>query len=200
MGSARFRGEVVNYKPPRQTLDGIFARPNPPRGGVLQGLKLTEISDGLSKTAMFAEVMRGAAAFNATETVHTTAFNTATDFSDRQLADGQFVPQCSPTATGTPIQYTGQQYFRGDLPYTFMYTHTLPPNWNVKSQTAATQRYNCGLFPQSNAAHIAASSYHPGGAGVVMADASTRFIADSVDFDVWQGVGSRAGGESADLN
>jgi hypothetical protein len=166
---------------------------------VLQGVKLSEITDGTSKTAMFSEVMRGAAAFNATDTVHTTAFNTASTFAARQLADGRTVPQCLPNATETPIQYTGQQYYRGDLTYTFMYTHTLPPNWNVKSQVAATQRYNCGTTAFS-VAHIAASSYHPGGAGVVMADASTRFIADSVDFDVWQAVGSRAGGESVDLN
>jgi prepilin-type N-terminal cleavage/methylation domain-containing protein len=196
VGGAAFRGGVTWNG---RSLDGIFAQPNPPAGGVLQGVKLSEITDGTSKTAMFSEVMRGAAAFNATDTVHTTAFNTASTFAARQLADGRTVPQCLPNATETPIQYTGQQYYRGDLTYTFMYTHTLPPNWNVKSQVAATQRYNCGTTAFS-VAHIAASSYHPGGAGVVMADASTRFIADSVDFDVWQAVGSRAGGESVDLN
>jgi prepilin-type N-terminal cleavage/methylation domain-containing protein len=196
MGGAAWRGRVTWNG---RSLDGIFAQPDPPAGGVLQGVKLSEITDGTSKTAMFSEVMRGVAADGTSDTVHTTAFNTPSAFAARQLADGRTVPQCLPNATGTRIQYTGQQYYRGDLTYTFMYTHTLPPNWNVKSQEAAAQRYNCGTDAAS-VAHIAASSYHSGGAGVVMADASTRFIADSVDFDVWQAVGSRAGGESVDLN
>jgi prepilin-type processing-associated H-X9-DG protein len=48
--------------------------------------------------------------------------------------------------------------------------------------------------------HIAASSYHVGGANVLFADSSTRYVNDNVDFDVWQAVGSRAGGESLTLN
>jgi prepilin-type processing-associated H-X9-DG protein len=81
-----------------------------------------------------------------------------------------------------------------------MYTHTLPPNWNSRTGSSATQKYNCGLAPQFNTAHIAASSYHVGGANVLFADSSTRYVNDNVDFDVWQAVGSRAGGESLTLN
>jgi prepilin-type processing-associated H-X9-DG protein len=40
-----------------------------------------------------------------------------------------------------------------------------------------------------------ASSYHPGGANVVMCDGSVRFAKDSVSRQVWQGLASRAGGE-----
>ena len=196
MGGSAFRGGVVWNG---ITLDGIFAMPNPPAGSILQGYKISQITDGTSKTAMFAEVMRGAVAFNDTTTVHTTAFNTASTLAARQLADGRSVPQCLPNATETPIQYTGQQYFRGDLTYTFMYTHTLPPNWNARAASAATQRYNCGTTAFS-VAHIAASSYHPGGANVLFADSSTRYVNDNVDFDVWQAVGSRAGGESVTLD
>ena len=49
-------------------------------------------------------------------------------------------------------------------------------------------------------AHIAASSYHPGGANVLFADSSTRYVNDNVDFDAWQAVGSRAGGETLSLD
>jgi prepilin-type processing-associated H-X9-DG protein len=39
------------------------------------------------------------------------------------------------------------------------------------------------------------SSYHPGGANLLMDDGSARFLKDSVNvFTVWQ-LGSRAGGE-----
>ena len=196
VGGAAFRGGVTWND---RSLDGIFAMPNPPAGTVLQGYKISQIADGTSKTAMFAEVMRGAAAFNDTSTVHTTAFNTGATLAARQLADGRSVSQCLPNATETPIQYTGQQYFRGDLTYTFMYTHTLPPNWNARTGSPATQRYNCGTTAFS-VSHIAASSYHVGGANVLFADSSTRYVNDNVDFDVWQAVGSRAGGESLTLN
>ena len=192
VGGAAFRGGVVWND---RSLDGIFAMPNPPAGSVLQGYKISQIADGTSKTALFSEVMRGAAAFNDTSTVHTTAFNTGSTLAARQLADGRTVAQCLPNATETPIQYTGQQYFRGDLTYTFMYTHTLPPNWNARTGASATQKYNCGTTAFS-VAHIAASSYHPGGVNVLFADSSTRYVNDNVDFDVWQAVGSRAGGES----
>ena len=196
VGGAAFRGGVTWND---RSLDGIFAMPNPPAGTVLQGYKISQIADGTSKTAMFSEVMRGAAAFNDTSTVHTTAFNTGATLAARQLADGRSVSQCLPNATETPIQYTGQQYFRGDLTYTFMYTHTLPPNWNARTGSPATQRYNCGTTAFS-VSHIAASSYHVGGANVLFADSSTRYVNDNVDFDVWQAVGSRAGGESLTLD
>ena len=196
VGGAAFRGGVTWNG---RSLDGIFAMPNPPAGSVLQGCKISEIADGTSKTALFAEVMRGAAAFNDTSTVHTTAFNTSSTFAARQLADGRTVPQCLPNATETPIQYIGQQYYRGDLTYTFMYTHTLPPNWNARTGASSSQRYNCGTTAFS-VAHIAASSYHPGGANVLFADSSTRYVNDNVDFDAWQAVGSRAGGETLTLD
>jgi hypothetical protein len=35
---------------------------------------------------------------------------------------------------------------------------------------------------------------------VLFADSSTRYVNDNVDFDVWQAVGSRAGGETLTLD
>ncbi|MFM7243345.1 MAG: DUF1559 domain-containing protein [Planctomycetaceae bacterium] len=172
-------------------IDGIFAMPN----DRLRGYKVSEIMDGTSKTALFAEVMRGIAQSGDPTTTHTTAFRTSSSYPARQLTDGQTVPECRPNASGTPIQYTGQQFYRAFLPYTFMYTHTLPPNWNRKTGDQATQRFNCGLM-SDNTAHIAASSYHGALVGLVHADSSVRFVSESVDFEVWQGIGSRMGGEA----
>lgn len=39
------------------------------------------------------------------------------------------------------------------------------------------------------------SSRHPGGAQVAFADGHLRFVSNFVDFEVWQALGSRAGGE-----
>jgi prepilin-type N-terminal cleavage/methylation domain-containing protein len=175
-------------------IDGIFAMPD----DRLQGYKASDIVDGLSKTAIFAEVMRGTVPSDDTTVTHTTAFNIATNYTPAQLISGTRVPQCMPNANGTQIQYTGQQYYRARLPYTFMYTHTLPPNWNRKTGDRATQRYNCGTLSY-NTAHIAASSYHRDVVGTVFADGSTRFVNDSIDFAAWQAFGSRAGGENVSV-
>jgi prepilin-type processing-associated H-X9-DG protein len=96
------------------------------------------------------------------------------------------------------INYTGLQYYRGGINHNSFYTHTLPINWNRKQATAAAQKYNCG-DTSFRRAHIAASSYHSGGANVGMADGSVRFVNDSIDFAVWQAVGTSAGGEPASL-
>ena len=175
-------------------IDGIFAMPSTD----LKGYQVKDILDGTSKTALFAEVMRGTVPWDNGSVTHTTAFNIGATYSASQLISGTRVPQCLPNANGTQIQYTGQQFYRAFLPYTFMYTHTLPPNWNRRTGSTATQRYNCGLTSYSTA-HIAASSYHGDLVGVVCADSSVRFVNESIDFPVWQAVGSRSGGEALSL-
>jgi prepilin-type N-terminal cleavage/methylation domain-containing protein/prepilin-type processing-associated H-X9-DG protein len=174
-------------------LRGIFA------GNSSQGVNFGAISDGTSNTALFAEVMR------TTDTwPHTSGQRTNTCIIlDSSVAQGpdtdaRAIPSC---ATGSPwtstISYTGLEFDR----YLYgmsTYNHTLPPNW-IKNklsgtQAATTGRYNCG---DTNIVHfhVAASSYHTGGVNVAFADGSVHFISDSVDFAVWQALGSMAGGE-----
>jgi prepilin-type processing-associated H-X9-DG protein len=43
--------------------------------------------------------------------------------------------------------------------------------------------------------HIAASSFHTNGANVCMADGSVRFVSESIPFQTWQMMGTRAGNE-----
>jgi prepilin-type processing-associated H-X9-DG protein len=61
--------------------------------------------------------------------------------------------------------------------------------------TSGTQHYNCGDTTITYF-HVAASSYHTGGVNVCMADGSVRFVRDTINFAVWQALGSRAGGET----
>jgi prepilin-type processing-associated H-X9-DG protein len=42
--------------------------------------------------------------------------------------------------------------------------------------------------------HFAASSYHPGGVNVGLADGAVRFASDSINLAVWQALGSINGG------
>lgn len=81
------------------------------------------------------------------------------------------------------------------LPINTFYSHTLPPNWNRKSNLLTTQRYNCGTTAFTLQHHMAASSFHTGGVNACYADGSIRFVSESVDFVAWQATGSRASGE-----
>ncbi|WP_417749310.1 DUF1559 domain-containing protein [Rosistilla oblonga] len=47
--------------------------------------------------------------------------------------------------------------------------------------------------------YAAARSYHPGGVMGAMADGSVRFFTETVDLAVWQAIGTRSGGEVAEL-
>lgn len=177
------------------TIDGIFARPRPTTQ-VVRGPTFGDIADGTSNTAMFAEVMRStldptspASLFN-----NTTAFYTTTAYTVDQQRDGRTVPQCMPNASGTQLKTTGLQYYIFH-PFNSTYSHTLPPNWNVRTQTPATQRYNCGVLSLNWMQHMAASSYHTGGVNVCRADGSVSFQSNGVDFVAWQAFGSRSGGE-----
>lgn len=184
IGGARFLGG--------SDIDGVFAQPNPAAGSTMKGNTFGTISDGTSNTAMFAEVKRGTSVSGSYD--ETTVHTGGTLIS---LNDGRTEPNCLDggwdTGTGA-IRYVGQQYYRSAIPYTFAYTHTLPVNWNKKAVTPG-RRYNCGDSAFTNA-HIAASSYHPGGVLVCRADGSVSFTSDSVDFIAWQALGSRAGGEA----
>ena len=192
-GGASYTGSVVNPTT-GFNLDGIFAMTQP-TNAVMQGTSMGGITDGTSNTAMFAEVKIGNLDNAATNTYNdTTNFITSTAIANKW--DGRSVNECinGPTSgAGTYLRYGGQQYYRA-LPQNVYYSHTLPVNWTRKMSDPTTQRYSCGDTSYVTA-HIAASSYHTGGANVVRADGSVTMFSDSTDFLVWQAVGSRAGGE-----
>jgi prepilin-type N-terminal cleavage/methylation domain-containing protein/prepilin-type processing-associated H-X9-DG protein len=194
-GTADYRGGLPT--------DGIFAMPNPGAGQMLKGPTHGSISDGTSNTAMFAEVKRGN--FENSQTGmfdHTTSMANGTAFTTAQLTDGRNIALCMANGVSsatTYFRYGGLQYYRASVFQLFAYSHTLPPNWNKRTQNVAQQRYGCGNTGYAQA-HIPTSSYHTGGSNVCYADGSTRLISDSIDFVTWQALGSRAGGEVISSN
>ncbi len=190
-GSARLRDQTANA--------GIFSTGPFPSGGVeLQGPGLLSVTDGLSNTAMFSEIMRSGIQWNAASGVrdHATVIRGTSVTSD---TDGRAVTHCADGSGWiSSIKYVGHQYYRA-IPQMITYTHTLPPNWN-RRMTVGVQRYNCGDSADLNRNHMAASSYHSGGVNVCLGDGSVRFVSDNVDFNVWRAVGTKTGGESQQLN
>jgi prepilin-type processing-associated H-X9-DG protein len=176
-------------------FNGEFSSVQP--GQKPKGLPIAQIPDGTSNTVMFAEVMKK---FGDTTVVNYTTNKASGDIAVAPLlTDGRADPGCvAGSSAATRINYLGLQYHRGGIMQTNFYNHTLPPNWN-RPTDAASQRYTCG-DASFRRAHIAASSYHSGVVNVCLGDGSVRSVRDSVDFAVWQAVGTRGNGEALTLD
>ncbi len=181
-------------------IGGIFSTGTYPSGGrTMKGPALLAVTDGLSNTAMFAEMMRSDIVYNAASGIrdHATVIR-ATPLPS--LVDGRAIPMCADGSNWvSSIKYVGQQYYRA-IPQMTTYTHTLPPNWNRKVTSGGVQRYSCGDSGNLNANHMSASSYHTGGVNVGMGDGSVRFVRDAVDFNAWYAAGTKANGEVLQLD
>jgi len=164
-------------------LDSVAPAHDPNWQRISSAVRMASITDGTSNTAMFAEIKRSTIPFPApvsTPLDHRSSIYYLTSGFDNFAP---VLPACN-APSASRITYQGMQYYR-QLPMTATYSHTVPPNY---------KGYDCG---SSNffAAHIAARSYHSGGANALNADGSVHFIKDSINPATWRAVGSRAGGE-----
>ena len=74
----------------------------------------------------------------------------------------------------------------------FPYDHLLPPNHPACYNAAQP---NFDLSYESGYQVIPASSLHSGGAHALFFDGAVHFVSESIDGNVWQGLGTRAEGE-----
>ena len=94
--------------------------------------------------------------------------------------------------TGSYLNSHGSNWVAGS-PYQTVFNTCAPPNWKYPTCTLsgdlpgyATDREGC--YP--------ARSLHPGGCNHAMADASVRFLTDTIAVPTYQALGSRARGEA----
>jgi prepilin-type N-terminal cleavage/methylation domain-containing protein/prepilin-type processing-associated H-X9-DG protein len=144
-------------------------------------VRLADITDGTSNTAMFAEIKRS----NLPDTGGDPASPDNIQVISSGFSNAAPTPACDDLSqVATRISYRGQRYFRM-IPMTSTYSHTVPPNY---------KRYDCAST-NNTAAHIAARSYHSGGVNVLFGDGSVRFIKETINLGIWKALGTRAGGE-----
>jgi prepilin-type processing-associated H-X9-DG protein len=186
---------------------GVFNYP----AGTVGNLRIVNITDGTSNTAMWSETKRATVTNGGCDTASGNApapydptniyiipatdpgWNLYTPMygpQDRNLTQSPIIKgntyHCNAPSfpASNTIAYRGCEYYRG-FGATQNYTHTVPPNY---------QGYDCGA---NNYAwfHIAARSYHTGGVNVCFVDGSVHFIADAINFGTWQALGTRAAGD-----
>jgi prepilin-type N-terminal cleavage/methylation domain-containing protein len=142
-----------------------------------------QITDGLSKTAVFSERIRGLGEPDPKADMFV--------ISDQPSLDATF-QTCTniDPMTATPLTSKwGWSWVMGENCCT-LYNHVSPPNTNMCGGTG---------FPGSMtnmAMQVPPSSRHSGGAYVMMGDTSVQFITDDIGVFVWRAMGTRNGGES----
>ena len=171
--------------------DGLFGPAYNAGGGVqLKPLTFARITDGLSNTAAFAEVVNGVGdTIGGNPTIYDCYEFGAAPAGPISAARNAFLSQdwraASIPWSGT-WRWRGYPWIEGTVWRTW-YNHLLPPNspcwrpgdwWKIVSPAA---------------------SYHPGGVSVALADGSVRFVSETVDADVWTAAGTRERGEPLQL-
>jgi hypothetical protein len=157
------------------------------------GARFADITDGLSNTGLFAEILLGPSTGSPTTGV--VAAGTPDDYrvatnlpfatwDASSTGDTIAVPECDNRATSAYL-YRGKQYYRGIVVATY-YSHTLTPN---------SKRRDCIRGTGVDRGHLATRSYHPGGAMFVLSDGSVRFAPSTINEVVWRAVGSKGNGD-----
>lgn len=171
--------------------DANYANNNGPFGR-RYGARFSEITDGLSNTAFFTEILLGPSnsATSTTATVPAGSpddFKVATNlaFATFDAPGSQVYASACDTRSMSAWTYRGKQYYRGTV-VTVYYSHTLTPN---------DKRRDCIRGTGLDQGHLAARSYHPAGVNVAMGDGSTRFVTNNVNAATWRAVGSKGDGD-----
>jgi prepilin-type N-terminal cleavage/methylation domain-containing protein/prepilin-type processing-associated H-X9-DG protein len=163
---------------PLERANGIFY--------FLSSVRLTDITDGTSNTAMVSEKLRGNGIPNPTAIPPTDMFVMPNQTTiDTTMATCQGLnPQ-----TATPLtSFQGGSWVMGEMCCS-TYNHVSTPN----SLTCA------GLPFPGNMANMAMdvppSSHHTGGVNVLMCDGDVRFVGNSISLTTWRAAGTRNGGD-----
>lgn len=156
---------------------------------------MAAIIDGTSNTIMLGEFLHGDNV-DTTDTLESDVIANATWSGGTHVSTQQgpitqatmdsYGSECA--KPGNPqTSMAGYRWTLGIFYYTVFNT-LAPPNWKYPACSLANNYGGAqGVYP--------ARSRHPGGANHAVADASVRFISETIDLQVYHGLGSRDGGE-----
>jgi prepilin-type processing-associated H-X9-DG protein len=95
------------------------------------------------------------------------------------------------TGSNNQVSCAGASFIFGNY-FDSRYNHLMPPNGPSGVIAGGSDPFTA---VNNGAQATTASSRHPGGVNLVLADGSVRFISNTVDIQTWWALGSIAGGE-----
>ena len=167
------------------------------------GITLSEILDGTSNTALFAEMAVGDDNNQLVDpkgdwyNVAGIALTNSTSLG-QNLTD--MFNRCQAVAPST-MKGAGQQFSQGGRNWSngnyipVRYNHVMAPN----TKSCATLGSNATAGINNNGSATTASSLHPGGVNVALCDGSTRFVQERISINVWRALGGRNDGKPVSL-
>ena len=185
-GATSYRANMgisVDVWPPSSTVESISQRGAFVNG---QAVSAASFSDGLSNTALFSERVlgdRNPAGYDPFRDVFATG--------SCPQGTPNLVAHCRQTASLKPpyeYSFLGGSWLLGGWSHSG-YNHVLTPNSTTP---------DCGYGPgcvDGGATVMSARSFHEGGVNVAMADGAVRFVASTIDIEVWHAFGTRNGHE-----
>jgi prepilin-type N-terminal cleavage/methylation domain-containing protein/prepilin-type processing-associated H-X9-DG protein len=175
-------------------FNGLFASVNNCRV-----VSFRDITDGLSNTAAYSEKVKGIGNSVVYDPVKPTSaiMQLASPGKGNDLGPQPYYGQCkalnpyTPTAsfaTGDGAFAQGSYWWDGHAE-TGLYNHVMTPN-----------TWSCNDGNVNDVAAGTASSHHPGGVNLTMADGSVKFIKDSINTTTWWAIATRNGNEVISAN
>ncbi len=195
-----------NYNLNVGSNDSVVQNPLAPLTGLPNGpffenarIDPAGFTDGMSNTVAIAETIRsisGATYANNPLDVFLITGNNATS-GPPISSDADYQSLClTLPANTTQFQATRGVRWHYGAPGHSMYNHRRPPNdLNPDCRGGLPHSNRANPFWSWLSLNVAARGMHPGGVNSLLADGHVQFMKNTINVIVWQGLGSRNGGE-----
>jgi prepilin-type processing-associated H-X9-DG protein len=162
--------------------DGVFI--------AKQRLRVADIPDGTTNTAMLSESILGEGTESATGAAPAPLSTVYAYLAGIPVSESE----CAAATLWNVERLRGYMWASGEI-RSASYNHHYPPN--APQPDCVTFDTLPGPTRFTAQGWRGARSRHSGGVNLTLCDGSVRFVTDSIDLTVWRGLATRAGGEVA---